>query len=63
MILSKFYNLLSCNAKVHLVREGVTCYTGIVRYIPDKFDDLEVLDFICRDTGHVGRYEFIFYVK
>lgn len=63
MKLSKFYNMLSCNAKIHLVREGVTVYAGLVRDTPDEFDDLEVLDFICRETGIVGHYEFIFYVK
>lgn len=63
MKVSKFYNLLSCNASITLIRAGATVYKGLVRDTPDEFDDLEVQDFTCQQTGIVGLYEFIFYVK
>lgn len=57
MKLSKFYQFLYGHAEITLQQGQTVIYRGPLNGIPDKFDDLEVIDFAGTNTG------FIFYVK
>ncbi len=53
MKLRNFYQLISRNARVNLLKAGQTIFSGSVRDIPDELDDLTVLDFSMDNEGRL----------
>jgi hypothetical protein len=55
MKLSKFYELISRNARVTLANGSLdkVYFDGALKDVPDRFDDAEVLDFTMSCEGDI----------
>ena len=53
--LKKFYDLINRNASVTITDESkaITCYTGSLKDIPDRYDDCNVIDFHMDNAGGI----------